>query len=71
MANYAKDTGPRTTVWKNSSSGKALVKTLHGLPYGTAKTIIIDCFGEAYLSGIQRSGSGGASSIVEVEYTLK
>ena len=35
MANYAKETGPKTTIWREGADGLTLVATEPGLPYGT------------------------------------
>ena len=59
----------KTTIWKDG--GHKLVKTIHGLPYGTQENIFITGLGEAYRSAVQVSGSGDNESITEVKYTLK
>jgi len=71
MTSSRKDTAPKTTIWKSTAGGTTLVKTLRGLPYGTARTAFIEGLGEANLSGTQKSGSGNNETIVEVMYTLK
>jgi hypothetical protein len=71
MVSYQKDVTPKTTIWRQTPSGLQLVRTIPGLPYGTAQTVRIDGLGNATLSGTQRSGSGASEAITETQYTLE
>ena len=61
----------KTTIWKNTSDGLALVQTLPGLPFGAAMEISVPGLGAARRSGMQTTGSGKGEVIKEVRYTLK
>ena len=74
MANYAKKTGPKTTIWREGANGLALVATEPGLPYGTPTIGIVlhhPSYGEARCSGVTHSGSGANQSVIEVKITVK
>lgn len=60
----------KTTIWRTTANGTVLVKTLAGLPYGTASIVHIEGLGQATRSGIQTTGSGANEAVVEVKYTL-
>lgn len=60
----------RTTIWQNTPNGLALLRTIPGLPYGTASKVFIDGLGEARQTGRQTTGSGRNEAIVEIKYTL-
>jgi hypothetical protein len=74
MANYTKDVGSKTTIWKDGSGGKTLVATLPGLPCGVPKlgeVVYVPNFGKAECSGITQSGSGINQTVDEVQLTIK
>lgn len=71
MANYQKDLTPKTTIWRQTKDGLQLIKTIPGLPYGTAQTVSIEGLGIATLSGKQQAGSGASETVTEARYTLE
>ena len=65
---------PKTTIWKLTPSGKTLVTTIQGLPYGDppiGTPTHIPGYGPANCSGNQTSGSGVDKTTDEVEFTLR
>jgi len=60
MTNYQKDPTAKTTIWRRTNDGLKLIKTVPGLPYGTAQTVRIEGFGNATLTG--RNGVIGPAS---------
>jgi hypothetical protein len=71
MVSYQKGSTPKTTIWRQTSSGPQLVKTIPGLPYGTSQTALVEGLGNARLSGIDKAGSGASETVIEVKYTLE
>jgi hypothetical protein len=71
MVSYQKDLTPKTTIWKQTTGGLQLVKTIPGLPYGTSQTAFIEGLGNARRSGIANAGSGASETVKEVKYTLE
>jgi hypothetical protein len=71
VTSYSKRTAPKTTFWRQHSSGKVLIKTLDGLPHGTAAVVFDSELGEATQTGITTTGSGSSETITEVQYTIK
>jgi hypothetical protein len=60
-----------TTLWREDASGKSLIETFPGLPFGTVETNVIPGHGSAIRSGLQTAGTAPNDTIVEVQYTLK
>ena len=71
MVSDQKDSTPKTTIWKQTTSGLQLVKTIPGLLYGTSQTALVEGLGTAKLSGIQKAGSDASETVEEVQYTLE
>lgn len=74
MADYAKDTSPKTTIWRKTSDGVILVATLPDLPYGVPSVGRIVClvnYGKAQCSRVVSSGSRELQSVVEVQFTIR
>jgi hypothetical protein len=71
MVSYQKDPTPKTTIWKQTSSGLQLIKTIPGLPYGTSQMTLVEGLGNAKRTGIVRAGSGASETVEEVKYTLE
>jgi|GEM_PF-6214767 len=59
-----------TKIWQHGPDGAVLLKTVDGLPYGTAPQVFIPDLGQATRTGVQTSGSGAGQAIVAVVYTL-
>jgi hypothetical protein len=70
MVSYQKDSTPKTTIWKQTTSGLQLVKTISGLQYGTAQRAVVGGLGNAKRSGIVTAGSA-SETVIEVQYTLE
>lgn len=74
MANFAKETGPKTTIWREGADGLTLVATEPGLPYGTptiGNVLRLPSYGEVRCSGVAHTGSGVNQSIVEIKLTVR
>ncbi|MES9832085.1 MAG: hypothetical protein ABW139_07540 [Candidatus Thiodiazotropha sp. DIVDIV] len=64
----------KTTIWRESDSGKLLIETIQGLPYGEPRMgqiLSIPKYGEVSCSGINKSGSGSSEEITEIQLTAK
>lgn len=73
MPNYAKDRGPRTTIWRERAGNTVLVETIRGFPFGTPKfgeALQIPIYGMTKCSGVQTSGTGINAEIIEIRLTI-
>lgn len=61
---------PATKIYRYQGGEKVLVRTLSGLPFGTARVIEIPDLGRAVHAGEQTAGSGASRAVVEVSYVL-
>ena len=61
----------KTTLWRESASGKTLIETFAGIPFGTMDSTAIPGYGPAYRSGLQTAGTAPNDTVVEVQYTLR
>ncbi len=65
-----KNSGPKTTVWRNSNGETMLVLEATGFPFGTDLTAFIPGHGHAQKMGEARSGSGANETLDEIKYQL-
>jgi hypothetical protein len=72
MAKHEKVGGPKTTVWKVNGTGRTLVATLRGFPFGTPATgriVNVPGHGRATCTKVLKLGS--IQTVKEIELTLK
>jgi hypothetical protein len=73
MRTSSKDTGPRTTIWRDTPEGICLVQTLPGLPSKVPKqgeVVYVPGYGEARCSGTTSSGTPPNETVTEVKLTI-
>lgn len=70
----AKDSDPRTTIWREVSDATKLVETILGFPFGTpamGQRVQIPKHGQAVCTGVTKSGTGKDERVVEIKLTIK